>query len=156
MYYQALLIFAVFIASGISFLPGKFSQIFVRIVVAAVGIISCLLIVGGILWGIAFSAGFGARSFGQDGMRVLGGALIALYFAVCSLSCLPIVPYHFLRFWGLSLHFIYLPIALCLTTLNGMNLPFFFSLDRYAEALALGLIYAMLWFRMIDARKPIA
>ncbi|MCE0498020.1 MAG: hypothetical protein LV481_08765 [Methylacidiphilales bacterium] len=152
--YQAFLIFAVFVASGISFLPGKFLQIFVRITVAVVGIISFLFVSGGILWGIYFAAGFGARSFGQDGPRMLGAALVALYFAVCSLTCLPIIPNDYLRSLGLGLHFIYLPIAVYLTTLGAIDIPFSLRLGVYADRLSLGLIYAMLWFRMLEMQRP--
>ena len=87
---------------------------------------------------------------------MLGGALIALYFAVCSLTCLPIIPNHYLRNLGLGLHFVYFPIAAYLTTSSAMNLPFDLRLSSYGNTLSLGLIYAMLWFRMVDTQKPVA
>jgi hypothetical protein len=151
--YRAILIFAIFIASGVSFLSGMFPRIFVRIIIAVVGIVGFLLISGGLIFGIGLAAGFGARSLGQDGLVVLGAVLVAVYFVVCTLTSLPILPNQYLRPIGLGLHFIYMPIAVFLTTLTETSLPFEYSLSRYATSLTLGLIYAMLWFRMVEAQK---
>jgi len=147
--YQAFLVLAIFIASGLSFLNGKAPQIAVRITVAVVGITAALLILGGILFGIGFSAGFGARSFGPDGLRMLGAALLVLYFAACSLTCLLSIPTRYLCYSGLVLHFIFLPIVVFLTT---FGVPTGFRFGAYANELSLGLIYAMLWFRTIDTQ----
>lgn len=85
---------------------------------------------------------------------MLGAALVALYFAVCSLTCLPIIPHHYLRFLGLGLHFIYLPIVVGLIALSASAIPFSFRLGSYSNELSLGLIYVMLWFRMVDTQRP--
>jgi hypothetical protein len=148
--YETLLILAVFIVSGISFLPGKVPRITVRLTVAVVGISGVLLIAGGMLFAFGFAAGFGARSLGQDGPRFLGGLLLVLYFAVCSLSCLPILSKRNLIMWGLGLHFVYLPVAVLLTAL-GTPAGFFFY--GYISSLSLGLCYAMLWFRMVGMEE---
>ncbi len=152
--YQAFLIIAVFIASGLSFLDGRFSQILVRLTVGVVGVVVAIAISGGILFGIGFSAAFGARSLGPDGLRILGAALLVLYFAACALTCLPLLPSQKVRTIGWGLHFVYMPIAAFLTTFSAIDLPWDLRLWSYSNSLSLGLIYAMLWFRIIDRQVP--
>jgi len=152
--YQAYLIFAVFIASGISFLDGALPRILVRITTGLVGAVIAIAITGGILFGIGFSAAFGARSFGPDGPRMLGAALLVLYFVICALTCLPVWSARKLRFIGLVMHFVNMPIAVFLTTFSSIDLPWDMQLWSYGNSLSWGLIYAMLWFRMVEKQTP--
>lgn len=153
--YGPFIIFAVFIASGISFLPGKFPRDFVRSTVAIVGIFYFLIVLGIIMQGNGFSAGVGAYPSGENVPRTLEDGLAGLYFVVCSLTCLPIILKRNLRSFGLGLHFIYFPTVVCLATMF-TSVSVWYRFGAFGGELSRGLIYAMLWFRMIDMQKAVA
>ena len=153
--YSSYLILAVFIASGVSFFDGLYARLFVRLMIVVIGLVAGIGTSLALFFGIAISAGFDVTSLGPDWPRMIGDFMLDLYLGACVLTCVPLLPAQQLRTLVLGLHFILLPIATFLTTFSALSLPWEIRLAVFAHALSLGLIYAMLWFRMIERPIPL-
>ena len=147
------LIIAVFIASGVSFFEGLFAKFVVRLTTVVVGLVAGLAITLRILGAFAFSSDWGALAYGVDTLRLIGDATLLVYLGICVLTCVPLLPARQMLTLGLSLHFIVLPIAMFLTTFTALTLPWGIRLSAFTHNLTMALIYAMLWFRMLEKQR---
>jgi hypothetical protein len=150
----AYLILAVFIASGVSFFDGLFARLFVRVTIVVVGFITAIGISLAIFFGFALSEDYSATSLTKEGPRMFGDAMLILYLGACVLTCVPLLSTRQLRTTGLVLHFVVMPVGAFLKTFSALSLPWEIRMSIFGHVLSLGLIYAMLWFRMAAQRLP--